>query len=304
MQHRFLADLIRYPWAIVESYLPTISGVLSRIASGEPLSADDRERVEQGRAEWEARRQQGAALAGGAIAVVPVYGVLTQRGGIDETSQPLTSMQGLAATITSAASDPAIGGIVLDVDSPGGSVYGLTELGDAIFAAREAKPIVAVANSMAASAAYWTASQCSALYAAPGAEVGSIGVYTAHYDVSGLMKARGVGVEVISAGKYKTEQNPYGPLSDEARAHVQAGVDAYYESFVKAVARGRGASLKAVREDMGEGRMLMAEQAKAANMIDGVATLSQVVSKLAAKVKRSASARAAMMRDLDIALLD
>ncbi len=323
----FLASLISTPWAILEDYRHLIAGVLARISSGETLSAPDMERVRERRREWDARHVAelaGPDARGGehytrvpgsgssdSIAVIPVYGVLTQRGGVDmDTSEPLTSMARLAYCIQLAAADSLIGGIVLDVDSPGGSVYGVSELGDVIHAANRQKPIAAVCNSLMASAAYWASSQAGEVYCAPGAEVGSIGVYTVHTNVAELLKQRGIAVEMISAGKFKTEGNPYGPLSDQGRAHIQASVDQYYDAFVRAVARGRGSPLKNVREGMGQGRVLQAEQAKAENMIDGIATLGQVISKMQARAKRTGSsasgvgsgvsARAAMRRELEI----
>jgi signal peptide peptidase SppA len=332
-----LAELTRYPWAIESSWMPLVSSVLTRVALGDPMSPADRAEVERGRAGWR-QRMEGLAESlrpevlievrparameddyedrppppaylriggegrGASVAIVGVYGVLTQRGGSGDNSEPLTSMSRLAATITQLANDPSIDAIVLDVDSPGGSVYGTAELGDAIYNARAAKPVCAVANSLAASAAYWTACQAGELYAAPGAEVGSIGVYTTHTNVAEALKQRGIAVEYISAGKYKTELNPAGPLTDEARAYVQAGVDSYYDDFVRAVARGRGVALKSVREGMGQGRVLQPDQAMSEKMIDGVATLAQVVDKMRAKVKRAskASARATAERELDL----
>lgn len=103
----------------------------------------------------------------------------------------------------------------------------------------------------------------------------------------------------------------YGPLSDEARAHVQASVETHYGAFVAAVARGRGTTQKQVREGMGQGRVLLPEDALDARMIDGVATLAQVIAKVHARTKRVASSGgdkanprlAAMMRDVEIAKL-
>ena len=176
---------------------------------------------------------------------------------------------------------------MLDVDSPGGQVYGISELADAIFAARAAKPIAAIANSLAASAAYWAASQASEFYSAPGAEVGSIGVYTMHVDYSEALKKEGINVSYISAGRFKVEGNPHQPLDDAARAAVQTTIDGYYDAFVRAVARGRGTTLKAVRDGMGQGRVLLGDKAKAEKMIDGTATLAEVVGRMASKTKRA-----------------
>jgi signal peptide peptidase SppA len=286
----YLTSLIASPWALRRELMPQLAYVLGRLARGEPMSDEDRRAVEEGKAAAATRRQQSAQYAGnGAIAVIPVIGVLTQRGDFADVSTPTTSMTRLTAAVNAAAADPAIAAIVLDVDSPGGSVYGVTELADAIYQARQAKPIAAVANSLAASAAYWCACQAGELYASPGAEVGSIGCYTMHADVSEAMKQRGISVELISAGKYKTEASSYAPLSDDARAHVQAGVDAYYDAFVTAVARGRKTTQKAVRGGMGEGRVLQPYEAARAGMIDGVATLAQVIGKMQARLKRTGS---------------
>lgn len=298
----FLADLQRYPWAIMSSWMPTVSRVMTRVLNAQPISAEDRQATDEGRQNWEARAKQSAGYANGSIAVIPIYGAITQRGGMADMSTPTTSASALASIVRQAASDPSISAIVLDVDSPGGSVYGIEELGNAIFDARSSKPVAAVANSLAASAAYWAASQAGELYAAPGAEVGSIGVYAMHMDQSEALKQEGISVEFISAGKYKTEGNSYGPMSDEARAFAQSSVDQYYESFVRAVARGRNTSLKSVREGMGQGRVLMSDQAKAENMIDGVATLGQVVAKLQARVKRAGASSLARAKN-ELAIL-
>jgi signal peptide peptidase SppA len=286
-------SLLRQPWAIEQSYLPIVSRVLTRLERGEPMSASDREAVEAGKERWAARRQSpGGAAQGyaGDVAIIGVYGVLTQRGGFDDVSMPTTSSARLAGAIRQAAADPSISSVVLDVDSPGGQIFGIEELGNAVFEARAAKPIAAVANSLAASAAYWVASQASEFFAAPGAEVGSVGVYTMHVDYSEALKREGVAVSYISAGRYKVEGNPHAPLDDAARAAVQDTINVYYAGFVRAVARGRGTTLKAVREGMGEGRLLLGDKAKAENMIDGTATLAEVVGRMAAKARRGGSA--------------
>lgn len=300
----YLADLRRRPWAILPEALPTVARVLARLERGEPISAEDRQAVEEGQEAWAARTKQSQGYAGD-IAVIGVYGVMTQRGEAQDMSTPTASSSRIAGAVRQAAADPSVGGIVLDIDSPGGSVYGVEDLGNAIFEARNSKPVTAVANSLAASAAYWAASQAGELYAAPGGEVGSIGVYAMHIDYSEALKKEGIAVSYISAGKYKVEGNPYAPLDDAARAAVQGTIDGYYDSFVRAVARGRGTTLKAVREGMGEGRVLLADAAKAENMIDGTATLSEVLGKMQTKLKRpGASALARAQREIDIAELE
>jgi len=107
-------------------------------------------------------------------------------------------------------------------------------------------------------------------------------VIAAHEDLSKMLQAEGVNVTLITAGKYKAEGNPYEPLPAEARANIQAEVDAYGADFTSAVARGRGVSVEAVRKDMGQGRMLRGDAALANKMVDGVATFDEVIRRMQA----------------------
>ena len=160
-------------------------------------------------------------------------------------------------------------------------------------AARAQKPVVAIANSLAASAAYWIGCSASEFYVTPGGEVGSIGVWQAHQDYSKAMDEAGVKTTLISAGKFKVEGNPYAPLDEEAQGFMQSRVDDYYAAFTKAVAKGRGVPISQVRDGMGQGRVLGADAALASSMVDGIATFDDVVKKMRrdarAQIKPNAS---------------
>jgi ClpP class serine protease len=120
-------------------------------------------------------------------------------------------------------------------------VDGVEELSSEVYQSRGKKKMIAVANAMAASAAYWIASAADELVVTPSGQIGSIGVFAAHEDISKAAEMQGVKVSLISAGKYKTEGNPFEPLSSEARAAMQRDVDVFGEMFTAAVARNRGA---------------------------------------------------------------
>ena len=151
-------------------------------------------------------------------------------------------------------------------------------------AARAQKPIVAIANSLAASAAYWIGCSASEFYVTPGGEVGSIGVWQAHFDYSQALAAEGVTPTLISAGTYKVEGNPYAPLDPEAQAFMQSRVDDYFLTFSKAVAKGRGVPIAQVRNGMGQGRVLGADAALEQNLVDGIVTLDEAIRKMLANV--------------------
>ncbi len=214
----------------------------------------------------------------GRVAVLPLHGVILQHPGqFLEDSAAFSYTEVFSAAFDAVVADPSVDAVVIEVHSPGGTAYGVQELSDRIFAARGRKPIIAVANSIAASAAYWVASAADRLVVTPGGEVGSIGVWTAHEDVSRLLDAMGVTMTLISAGEHKVEGNPYEPLDDEARAELQRGVDQVYAAFAGAVARNRGVSTETVLSDFGGGRMFGATQAVEAGLADQVATLDEVI---------------------------
>ena len=185
----------------------------------------------------------------------------------------------LAQTMNALANDPEIGTIVLDIDSPGGMVTGTPEAGDAIFAAREQKRVIALVNPLAASAAYWIASQASEIVAVPTADVGSIGVFWLHVECSGMLANEGIKPTFVFAGEHKVEGNSFEPLSEEARAFQQREVDSIYRDFVKMVARGRGVSVADVEKNFGQGRTFMAPEAKRLGMIDRVATVDAALAR-------------------------
>jgi signal peptide peptidase SppA len=176
--------------------------------------------------------------------------------------------------------DATVGAIVLDVDSPGGQVNGIEELSKKIFEARGSKPIVAVANHTMASAAYWIGTAADEVVASPSAEIGSIGVFAMHEDVSAALEKEGVKISLISEGKFKTEGNPYEPLSEESRTAIQARVAEHYDAFVKAVARNRGVKASDVRGGFGEGRVVGAKQAVNLGMADRIGTLEETIARL------------------------
>jgi capsid assembly protease len=239
-----------------------------------------------------ARTQTVSASSSGAVAVIPVYGLIMHRGGMmDDMSGPQgTSTEKLAQQIRQAAADPNVRAIVLDIDSPGGDVDGVDELATEIFNARKQKKITAVSNCLCASAAYYLASQASEVVASPSSLTGSIGVYTMHEDDSKYLENLGIKLTIIKFGENKAEGNSAEPLSDTALAHLQEMVDTFGAAFEKAVARGRGVSRAVVHDKFGQGRVFDAQKAVKLGMADRVATLDEVLDSFG--VSRSGSAQA------------
>lgn len=276
---RVAAALMASAWAIDPVKVRPLRALAMRALAGEEISDQDRvaNRVGQGRSASPAKPQ-------GSVAIVPIVGTIVHRvEQADDISGPGgVSAARLRSQIRQLANDDSVGSILLDIESPGGSVDGIAELGQDIRAASMIKPVVASANAYAASAAYWIASQAGEVVITPSGELGSIGVYSLHEDDSQLLETMGVKISVIRAGAHKIEANPFEPLSEEARSDMQATVDRYYEEFTAAVARGRGLSASTVRkEPWGQGRMVGAKRAVEVGLADRVETIEETVARLA-----------------------
>ena len=232
----------------------------------------------------------------GAIAVIPIQGVISHRGSIFSWLFGGTATTDVSAALRQVTADPNISAIVLDVDSPGGDVDGVDELASEIYQARQKKPVSAVSNCLMASAAYYLASQASEIIASPSSLTGSVGVYTIHEDDSAMLDRIGIKLSLIKFGENKAED--FGPLSDEARKHTQSLVNSYGRAFEAAVARGRGIKQADVHDKFGQGRVFSAKQALNLGMVDRVGTLNDALSSLSTSSGRHRAQHAAAHRQL------
>lgn len=215
----------------------------------------------------------------GSTQVIPIIGSMVHRGSSLDAMSGITSYQSIKASIQSALEDPRVKSILLEMDSPGGSVAGAFDLKDYIQEAKQQKPIYAIANDSMASAAYLIGSACTKVYATQTSRVGSIGVVAMHVDQSEKNKKDGIKPTFISAGDYKVAGNPHEKLEGTALEYLQDSVNESYEMFVNAVATSRGIDAQAVRDT--EARVYGAEKAKELGLIDEVASFDSVLSKLA-----------------------
>jgi len=268
-------------WCLEESRLVAIAQLDGRVLS--------QSTVDQALAAH--RAASGPRVAAG-VSVVPLKGIITPSANL--FSMLMGGGSGLdrfLSDLRAAVQDSETKAVVLDVDSPGGLVDMVPETAAAMREIRDAsdKPMVAVANPLAASAAYWLASQAHEVVVTPSGEAGSIGVYQIHREGSKMFDRVGIKHTLVSAGKYKGEGNPYEALGDEGLASIQQGVNDFYSMFTADVAKGRGVSQQEVTDGMGEGRTLTAKRAKGAGLVDRVATLNETISRLGsgrAKVAR------------------
>jgi capsid assembly protease len=230
-----------------------------------------------------------AQTKNGKIAVLPLFGIIGQRMNMLIRFSGGTSTELFTRDLRGLLADPEVGGVIVDIDSPGGGVFGVAELAEEIFKSRGRKPIWGVANSEAASAGYWIGSAVEDLAVTPGGEVGSIGVYALHSDFSEAQAKEGIKNTLIKAGRLKTAGNPYEPLEKEARDYLQSGVNRYYRMFVEGVAKYRGKNVEDVKNGFGEGGMTGSRDAVKMGMADRVATLDETIWRMQREIRSGVS---------------
>ena len=195
-----------------------------------------------------ARSERPVSESPSGIAVIPIHGSLVRRTSGLEADSGLTSYQSIQQMLEMARDDSAVDALLLDIDSPGGESSGVFDLADKIRTIGLQKPIWAVANDMAFSAAYAMASAAQKVYVSRTGGVGSIGVIAMHVDQSVKDAQEGLHYTAVYAGSRKNDLSPHGPMTTEAQRFLQGEVDRVYGLFVDSVARYRGLSSNAVRD--------------------------------------------------------
>lgn len=181
------------------------------------------------------------------ILQVPVQGVLLNKFSF-QFGRWATGYQYIERAIVRGLADPAVKGIALVCDSPGGEVAGCFELADKIYGWRNEKPIKAFSADHAYSAAYALACSAGEVIVSRSGGTGSVGVVTAHIDYSEAMSKEGIKVTFIFAGKHKVDGNAYEKLPDSVKSRIQDRIDRIYGVFTSTVARNRGVEEKAVQD--------------------------------------------------------
>lgn len=285
-----LLDLLRSAWAIQPERLLEIQSIYDTHLRGDKI---DIEGIESRLGRPLASEQQDYRIREGGVAVLPIEGVLAPKANMFMRISGASSTQMLNAQIESAIADPRVKSLILVIDSGGGSVIGAPELAATVRELSGVKPIVAVTDGTMASAAYWIGSAANAVYGSgPTVNVGSIGVVATH---SYTPNAGSSQTTEITAGRYKRMASPAKPLDEEGAAYIQAKVDHIYGVFVETVAEHRGTTPEAVIEHMADGRVFIGQQAVDAGLLDGLMTVDQVATRLAANPAEFATRRKAQV---------
>lgn len=274
-----LLDIVNAPWALPAEKLSEIVAIYCAHVRGEKI---DLKALEAQLGRPLANEQPPYEIRDG-VALVGVQGVLAKRMNLLTRISGGSSTEIIGRNLRAALDDPRVHAILLDIDSPGGTVDGTQTLAGEVYAARGAKPIVSLAGGMMASAAYWIGSAAAESYIAEETTItGSIGVVMEHVDISRYEEKLGVKTTEIYAGKYKRIDSDYAPLSQEGRAYLQAIVDQMYSVFVDQVARNRDTDADRVLKNMADGRLFVGRAAIDAGLVDGVSTLDALIADMVA----------------------
>jgi signal peptide peptidase SppA len=261
------------PWFITEDGLRLVMGIVDYHLSGQVSLEEIRARTKEA-----GGRKTTAISTEGAVGLLSLQGPIFPKANMMTEFSGATSIEQWTTDFKALMANERVDTILLNVDSPGGIADMIPETARMIREASKEKRIVAVANTMAGSAAYMLASQANELYASESAYVGSVGAYLIHTDDSELKDKLGVTQTVIKEGRLKAALIT--PLTPETREHLQEVVGDSYDSFVNAVAEGRNTTVEDVVANYGEGGVVSAKRALESGMIDGVQTYNQVLNSL------------------------
>lgn len=272
---KLLAGMAETVWAITESKLAAIlEFVEHRIEHGKMSDAEIRAAL--GGVDDFTRAQTVERY--GPVAVMNLTGTISQKANLVTRYSGGTSTEQFASLFQETMADPAVKAMVINIDSPGGSVFGVQELSDLIFGARgQGKRMTAVANPMAFSAAYWIGTAADRLVVTPSGEVGSVGVLAVHVDESARNAKAGYAVTIVRSSENKAAFSNLEPLSDVGYQQIKAGVDRIRDQFVADVARNRAGVKAKAPKDFGGGLTYGAADAVKNGMADGVGTLQGVI---------------------------
>lgn len=231
---------------------------------------------------------QDGSPPGGGVAVIPVHGILVpRRGQMMAMCTELTSYERIRSQFNAALNDPSVSEIVLDINSGGGAAVGCKELADYIYQSRDIKPVTAIVNFSAYSAAYFIAAACSRIIVSQTSGVGSIGVIMEHMEASKMEENAGLKFTTIYRGDNKNNGTPHAPLSEQAQTMFQGMIDQMYEVFTSSVAEYRSMTQQAIIDT--QAALYTGADAVAAGLADEVSDPQTAINGIAAKYRQPAA---------------
>jgi signal peptide peptidase SppA len=265
-------------WAILETELAKIESLYSGFTSDMITSFEKESKVAFDNLEISQTGLSPDVTIINNVAVLRIEGVITQKESIFTMIFGGATLDSLTADFKSLVDNDDIDTIVLDIDSPGGTVSGVQDFANLVFDAREKKKIITISSSAMLSAAMWIGAAAEHIFISCGTVVtGSIGVLTTHVDVSQLQADMGIKTTEITAGREKRIASTFAPLTDAGRSSLQSQVDKIMEAFVGDVAKFRGVSEQEVKSNMADGKTFIGDNAVKAGLVDDIKTFDLLI---------------------------
>lgn len=251
------AELSGRPYAMHRETFESLVRNAAAVPSARPIAAQSRKRVD------------------GGVGIIDIMGVITPRASFLNMLFGGTDVETIQRELGAALADSSVSKIVLNIDSPGGAVTGISELANQIFSARSVKPIEAYVSGLGASAAYWLASAAGSITISDTGQVGSIGVIGTIIDDRVRQGMQGITFhEIVSSN---APQKRPDPLTQEGRSVLQNEIDSIAAVFTAKVATYRGVSEKKVASDFGQGGVLVGAAAVRAGMADSIGSFESAL---------------------------
>ena len=268
------------PLLIARPKLEVILGVVARKMAGDTLATPPPANVDAG-------MTGGLQILEG-IAILPVLGTLVRRSSYIGAASGLTSYFEVEAMAEQAFADGQVRAVLLEIDSSGGEAGGVFDLAQRLrqLAQSSGKPLWAIADEAALSAAYAIACSADRLWLTRTAEVGSIGVVAVHVDESVADAKAGLNYTFLHAGAHKVDGHPHAPLPAPVAADIQADIDQLHEQFISLVAGFRRLTADVIRDT--EARVYRGEAAIQAGLADQIGTRNEAVTALQRQLAMSA----------------
>ena len=266
----------------------------------DPEASADQSIPEATRFTGSRRRAQGGysmARRVNGVALIDIEGSLVNRGAWIGTNSGLVSYEGIGAQIDAAKVDDEFKAVILDIDSPGGEATGMFGITQKVRELAAVKPVVAVVNDVAASAAYGIVCGATEMVISPTSFTGSIGVVMVHMDHSGELRKKGVKPTTLQKGVNKTHGHPFGPLSGDAMASLNQMMTILYDRFLETVEAGRGTRLDAAAARATEAGIFVGQQAIDAGVADRIGTFDDVLAELQTSARSGQSQEKVTMAD-------
>ena len=268
------------PLLIARPKLEVILGVVARKLAGDTLATPPPANVDAG--------MSGGLQVQEGIAVLPILGTLVRRASYIGAASGLTSYHDIEAMAEAAFADPQVRAVLLEIDSSGGEAGGVFDVAQRLrtLAQTSGKPLWAIADEAALSAAYAIAAAADRLWLTRTAEVGSIGVVAVHVDESVADAKAGMTYTFLHAGAHKVDGHPHAPLPAPVAADIQADIEQLHDQFIALVAGFRRLPPEAIRDT--EARVYRGEAALQAGLADQIGTRAEAITALHRQLAMSA----------------